>query len=230
MRLENLTQGSVIFGKQSIFPNSKSNIFCFAQNYSSVLILEHSSLQSIGYRYSVLKSEIERVKKANLYFDKEVYKKICTVPVLDYYKAFKPTAREKLKTRWLLIYKFKNCVLSWIIRKRKSAEKRIPNLKTMIEKIRSALQAENQGHTEISRMIARGEIPSYSVQSIKFLKQSELSNPVLNQFASIAVDTNNIISHLNGKIGDMREMLLSGLELIKESRRCAMGTGQDRLD
>jgi hypothetical protein len=61
---------------------------------------------------------------------------------------------------------------------RNAKSKGIPNISTMIEKLRAMIQAEENGFEDLARKIARGDVIPEAIYAKQLLYDNEVENPI----------------------------------------------------
>lgn len=202
---ECLKMGSILNPKLGLV-GGKLLVSCKAIENTKILILTPKILDEIANTYPPLKAKLTKVKSSLFFFD-NVRQDISIVQIaLDIIKCYKYDsnfAQSAAKT----VLKFKNQVLMLISRKKSIAQKDMPNIKSMIERLKAIMEAEEKGMHDIARKIAIGRIPSESIKILDILAVEELDNPLLTQFASKSKEVVMVFHFLGEQFKYYRERI-----------------------
>lgn len=209
--------GSIIGWKQALFCKKVDvNIEC--KNRCKIFVLKSEDIEQIAEECRPLKMQLELFKKKyieSIGIGKDI---LIRTPVLDCYLTDSETT-DRSSAINNSVLKIRSTVLSYILRRREAKDRKAVRIKHVVMKLEAVAQAENRKLRDVSRRIEMGELDPDIMDAIPFLKQQDLEDPILRQFAKV---TNNIremhkkIVEESESLGAMSEMLVSEDAVLDE--------------
>lgn len=217
LKLESLGVGCVLCARQALV-GAPIQFSCVAAEPTAVYSLSIKKLEQLCSKYSKLKWNIESYKQELQHVENgEVVR---SVPLIDVAKNFIGSKQGLHGERsWLTRLKFKNKVLTIILRKRNMRLLSFENIKGLVLKLKAVEMANERGYPELARKIARGDLDADSVKSIGILNYHEMSNPLLTQFASKAAAIREINESIKSRLKELLDKLTKrqlGITSIRE--------------
>jgi len=204
LTLDELKMGSIINSKLGLV-GGEMLVSYRAVEPTKVLVLSSKKLDEIANNFTPLKAKLTKVRK-NLHIFDNVKQDILTVQIgIDTIKCYRYDPSYSTSTKVLL--RWKNQVLKILARKKSISKKGLPNIKSLVEKIKAIMIAEERGMHEIANKIASGDLAADTVKILDILNVDELENPLLTQFASKAKEIHMVFQFLGEQFKYYRERI-----------------------
>jgi len=191
--LDELGMGAVLCS-ELLLVGGKAAFNCKAVESTTVLALTTELLDKICKRNHAIKQEVEKKRKSLIKIDSLSRQPVLAVPFLDYEKSFKYEPVSATPDLWATRKKIKALVLRKLMNKRESRKKGVPDMHTMVLKMKAIIVAEESGNFELAKQIAIGQVSPEAINAFDLLTVVEIQNPLLTQFALKAKEVESVMS------------------------------------
>ena len=200
--------GCILCSKQLII-GSKQSVSCKARKSVRALVLDSEYLQKLMKKFPELKKGFHHISKSLHKYDnfREEF-----VPLDLPIDVYCPSKACKDKTYFRKYLTLKKAFVKAIYKKRKAKNSGIKNMKSMIEKLKAVMIAEEKGKADIGKKIATGEISIEAVFGLDMLKLDELYSPIKTQFAARAFEISSLVKF----IYDQFNVSVERVDLLEE--------------
>lgn len=200
--LDELSMGSVLC-TELLLVGGKSAFNCKAVESTTVLTLTTDLLEKICKRNNAIKQEVEKKRKSLIKIDSLSRQPVLAAPILDYQKSFKPDPASVIPELWATHKKIKSLVVRKLTNKRESRKRGVPDMHTMVLKMKAIIVAEESGNYELAKQIAIGQVSPEAINAFDLLTSTEIQNPLLTQFALKAKEVEKVMNLIHKHYLDM---------------------------
>lgn len=211
--LDELSMGSVLCS-ELLLVGGKTVFTCKAIESTTVLTLTTDLLEKICKRNNAIKQEVEKKRKSLIKIDSLSRQPVMAAPILDYEKSFKYELIDAKPELWTIKKKVKAIVLRKLMNKRESRKRGVPDMHTMVLKMKAIIVAEESGNYELAKQIANGQVSPEAINAFDLLTSMEIQNPLLAQFALKAKEVESVMTLIHKHYV---EMSAKCMESMKES-------------
>jgi len=200
--LDELSMGSVLCA-ELLLVGGKTAFTCKAVESTTVLTLTTELLEKICKRNNAIKQEVEKKRKSLIKIDSLSRQPVLAAPILDYEKSFKYEPTSAVPELWETRKKIKSLVVRKLTNKRESRKRGVPDMHTMVLKMKAIIVAEESGNYELAKQIANGQVSPEAIHAFDLLTSTEIQNPLLTQFALKAKEVESVMSLIHKHYVDM---------------------------
>lgn len=201
LKLEVARIGNVLCASQAII-RAEVKVNCVAAEPSVVFYISTKEIEELMRNLLPLKHQVEAARARLLKFDQICGEVIKIVPLIDFSRSYLNTPFEQKRALQNTL-KFKNVVLSLLIRKRRAQASGLGNIKSMIVRLRAMMKAETAGFVSLARQIALGEVNPEAADVLGVLNEHELRHPLLTQFAAKVQSVKDMSDFLEEKMAGL---------------------------
>ena len=196
MALEQLTMGSVLCPNLALLEDEHASFYAQTTETTIIMTLSKHLIQQLCQEFPEINNAITELRAQLMDVNYLSTVKRLQLRGLDYIRSFLTPVSHKDSLLWHAKMKVKRCAIGKILEKRQIRANGFRDVASLSHKLKGLILAEKQGDFEMAEKIRRGYLPTSAdliFPALQLLHLSEVTNPILTQFAMEAVKVSEVV-------------------------------------